>query len=439
MRCSCTLLLGACVAIGSSAGAAADESRVITVEEAVALAIGQNASLQAARARLEAGQAMASSTARHLAPAIHLSDEFQHYNSAFTPLITAGPPGTPAAPFPVRKQDTNMFTIGLDQPLLGLLRLSAEHAGQQRNAEAGAAQVESAELSLRQAVETAYLRVFEAKALEETALASERELNDRLEVARAQLASGVLTDADVLRVQVAAANARQQAIQAHAQGLVSRASLLALVGLPADDLGVSLAEPKSLLEASEKRPEAAAAQQQAQEGRPEIVQTRLSLEAGEHQRRARLYALLPDIDLEGAYMRSYGQIILPTNFAFIGISARWAIWEWGASYAAYRASRAQARAAAFDLENQKQQIRAEVTSGMAQLDAAASAISVAEQAIASAQEAYRVTDAQLKAGTATTTDLLEAQSALTQARLNYLRAQYELAISRVNLRRALGR
>jgi hypothetical protein len=53
MRCSCTLLLGACVAFGLSVGAAADESRVITVEEAVALAIGQNAGLQAARARLE--------------------------------------------------------------------------------------------------------------------------------------------------------------------------------------------------------------------------------------------------------------------------------------------------------------------------------------------------------------------------------------------------
>jgi outer membrane protein TolC len=186
-------------------------------------------------------------------------------------------------------------------------------------------------------------------------------------------------------------------------------------------------------------PEAAVAQNQALSGRPEILQTRLSLEAGEHQRRARQYALLPEIDLEGAYLRSYGQVILPTNSAFVGINAKWAIWEWGASYAAYRASQAQARAAAFDLENQKQQIRAEVTAGMAQLDAAASAISVAEQAITSAQEAYRVTDAQLRAGTATTTDLLEAQSALTQARLNYLRAQYELAIARVNLRRALGR
>jgi outer membrane protein TolC len=426
------LLLGACAAFGSSVGVAADESRVITVEEAVALAIGQNASLQAARARLEGGQAMASSTARRLAPAIRLGDEYQHYNEAFVVPMGAG------AVFPVRKQDTNLFTVSADQPLLGLLRLSADYQSQQRSTEAGAAQVQSAELSLRQAVETMYLRVFEARALEGTALASERELNDRLEVARAQLATGVLTEADVLRVQVAAANARQQAIQAHSQELVARAGLLALMGLSADDASVSFAEPKSLLESGQTRPEAAAAQDQALSGRPEILQTRLSLQAGEHQRRARLYSLLPEIDLEGAYLRSYGQIILPTNSLFIGLSAKWAIWEWGASYALYRASRAQARAAAFDLENQKQQIRAEVTSTMAQLDAAASAISVAEQAIASAQEAYRVTDAQLKAGTATTTDLLEAQSALTQARLNYLRAQYELAISRVNLRRTLG-
>ena len=432
MRWSCPLLLGACAAFGSSVGVAADESRVITVEEAVALAIGQNASLQAARARLEGGQAMASSTARRLAPAIRLGDEYQHYNEAFVVPMGAG------AVFPVRKQDTNLFTVSADQPLLGLLRLSADYQSQQRSTEAGAAQVQSAELSLRQAVETMYLRVFEARALEGTALASERELNDRLEVARAQLATGVLTEADVLRVQVAAANARQQAIQAHSQELVARAGLLALMGLSADDASVSFAEPKSLLESGQTRPEAAAAQDQALSGRPEILQTRLSLQAGEHQRRARLYSLLPEIDLEGAYLRSYGQIILPTNSLFIGLSAKWAIWEWGASYALYRASRAQARAAAFDLENQKQQIRAEVTSTVAQLDAAASAISVAEQAIASAQEAYRVTDAQLKAGTATTTDLLEAQSALTQARLNYLRAQYELAISRVNLRRTLG-
>jgi outer membrane protein TolC len=181
-------LLCCALATLSSVDAAAGESRAITADEAVAMAMAQNAALQAARARLEAGQAAASSTARRLAPAIHLGDEFQHYNSTFDASL-----GPSAPPFRVRKQDTNMFTVAADQPLLGLLRLSADYSGQQESAEAGAAQVESAELSLRQAVETLYLRVFEARALEGTALASERELNDRLDVARAQLATGVLT------------------------------------------------------------------------------------------------------------------------------------------------------------------------------------------------------------------------------------------------------
>ena len=80
----------------------------------------------------------------------------------------------------------------------------------------------------------------------------------------------------------------------------------------------------------------------------------------------------------------------------------------------------------------------EVTSRSAQLEAAASAVTVADQTIASAQEAYRVTEAQARAGAATVTDLMHSQSALTQARLNLARAQYEQAIARVELERAVG-
>jgi outer membrane protein TolC len=47
-------------------------------------------------------------------------------------------------------------------------------------------------------------------------------------------------------------------------------------------------------------------------------------------------------------------------------------------------------------------------------------------------------DALVRAGTATTTDLLDAQAALTQARLNLARARYEEAIARIALARAVG-
>jgi outer membrane protein TolC len=66
-------------------------------------------------------------------------------------------------------------------------------------------------------------------------------------------------------------------------------------------------------------------------------------------------------------------------------------------------------------------------------------VGLARETIASAEEAYRVTDAQVRAGAATTTDLLDSQAALTQARLNLERARYEEAMARVSLTRAMGR
>ena len=70
--------------------------------------------------------------------------------------------------------------------------------------------------------------------------------------------------------------------------------------------------------------------------------------------------------------------------------------------------------------------------------AAGSALDVGKATIASAEEAFRVTEAGVRAGVATTTDLLDAQSALTQAKLNLVRARYELSLARVGLRAATG-
>ena len=55
-----------------------------------------------------------------------------------------------------------------------------------------------------------------------------------------------------------------------------------------------------------------------------------------------------------------------------------------------------------------------------------------------AEEAYRVTAALVHAGSGTTTDLLNAESALTQARLSLERARYAQAASRIRLERAAG-
>ncbi len=251
--------------------------------------------------------------------------------------------------------------------------------------------------------------------------------------------AGVLTNADFLRVKVAAANARQQEIVAQANADVARTQILVTLGISPDDRDVELGEPAALLASSDAAtPSFDDASATAQKQRPELTVAVLDAEAAKHSGRARLAGLLPEVDLEGAYLRTDGQIFQPPNSGFIGIKASWAIWEWGASFFAYRAAAQQAVAAAADAENERRQVTTEVSSVLSQMTAARSAVTLAQETISSAEEAYRVTNAQVQAGSATTTDLLDSQAALTQARLNLTRARYELAATRVRLDRATG-
>jgi outer membrane protein TolC len=422
------------VALGGSAGA---EKQVLTVEQAVDRALHSNPRLLAAEARVRGGEQAAKSVGAHMLPAVALSEEFQHWDSEFDVAFTA--PGLAFPPLKARDQDTNTFVAAAQQPLLGLLHLSHEYLAQKRAAEAGAEGYRAGRAQLREAVQTGYLRLFEARALGEVARAAVAELEEQVQVAQAKLKAGVLTNADVLRVQVAQANAKQQEIGAHTQERVARAALLGALALKPDDAEVEFAEPTRLLEVSRgPRPSYDEASRRALAHRPEMGQVRLSLESARLASRARFFQLLPEVNAEGAYLRVDGQVFQPKNSGFFGIKAEWPIWTWGATYFAQRAASAQAEGARYDFESQERQVGVEVESDLAQADAAASAVEVAEQAIASAQEAYRVTQALVKAGSATTTDLLDAQAALTQARSNLARAQYEQAIARVQLSRATG-
>ena len=442
---SATLAMALSVASFTASRAEA-APRALTIDDAVALALRTNPQLASARARAEAGDINAASVGRRMLPSLHVGDEAQLWNAPFAIAFpSTGPstaPATPPMAFVVRNRETNTFTASFDQPLMGLFRANDERETLTEQSAGDRAQIAASEADLRANVETQFLRVFEAQALEQIASSSVHELGDQVTVAKARLASGVITQADLLRIEVAVANAEQQALEAHSQGATSRAQLFAAIGLsPADAAELTLVAPEARLAAVRAKgssPSLAALMPQARDHRAELARQGHLILAADRQIGAKTYALLPDIDVEGAYIRTDGQLFAPPNSAYLGIKASWAIWEWGASNLQRKAAAVQADAARRDQEMLARQIEAELGASLAQGDAARGAVGTAEKAVASAEEAYRVTDAALKAGTATTTDLLESQSALSQARLNLTRAQYELVLSDVALAHASG-
>jgi outer membrane protein TolC len=209
------------------------------------------------------------------------------------------------------------------------------------------------------------------------------------------------------------------------------------MGLPANG-SYELLEPTELQQRVLPQLNEQGAIDLASKQRPEIAQATKTHEAAEQHARASYLALLPDVRVDGVYTNLQGQVFAPENQWYVGLKASWPVWEWGATYYGARAADKNAEAAAADLEGQTLTVQNEASSRWVQAQSAASAIDTAQTTIASAEEAYRVTQATVNAGVATTTDLLDAQSALTQAKLNLLRARYTLAIALVALQRALG-
>ena len=407
----------------------------LTMDQVVQMALASSPALKAARARARGNEEQAKSMRGRLLPSVNLSDEWQRWDSKFD-ITFPIPPLNPS--LTARELSTNTFVVSAGQPLLGLLHLSSDHSALSTAAEAATFDTRTIEANLRDDIRAEFLRMFEARTLAGVAHAAQDQLAEQIAVAKEKLAAGVLTPADVLRLDVAAANARQQEIQALAAEQVSRATLLVAIGREAEDRSVTFVEPATPESAEATEADLAPLVAKALRDRSEIHSATLAAKAASKSSRSRTYDLLPEVDVEAGYMHMTGQTFVKPDSAFIGLRAGWQIWDWGARWYQHRVAEAQAVAAQAQADDARRKVETDVAAKLANVRATASALETGRTTIGSAEEAYRVTTVLLAAGSANTTDLLDAQSALTQARLNFARARYKYALARIRLSRALG-
>jgi outer membrane protein TolC len=423
-------------ALVAGPAALAQSPQTLTIDDAVNEALLVNDQLKAVRYRAEGAEDTARSVRGRMLPVLSASDTWQHWDGPF--VISLAPPGTPSSGVVARNINTNVFTVAAQQPILGLLHRERDLHAAHASADASRADESDARSSLAEQVRTTYLRLFEAKAGVAIAEASIEQLQKQVQDAQARYNAGTITKADLLRFQTAVANAQQQKIQAATQAQTARQTLLTFLARNPEDPSLDFVEPVDLEKQASVPPTDTRDEMinRALKNRPEVARAQKEAEAARATGQARMFELLPEVDVQAAYSNSRGQIFQPENSSFIGVVSSWPFFTWGTKWYAAQSAQRQADAAGSLLENTRKQVAYDVASKAVQLEAQFVAVQVAETAIASAEEAYRVTSAQVSAGTATTTDLLDAQSALTTARANLARAQYERSIARVSLDRA---
>lgn len=427
--------------------APSSSARLITLEEALAMVTAQHPDVVAARGDLHAARAAKNSVRGRLLPRVDVMDIQQWVQTKGKLGPDAFPGINPSSLAAVPKDLTaNVMAVSVSQPLLGLVHMGHDYAATAHSHRAYKHQLEATLASLRAEVRSKILSLFKTRALTQTAIASQQSLEEQLEDARQEAEAGVLARTDVLRMEAAAANAKQQVIARQAQAESLHADLLEMLDMGQAPINIDFVEPPITDINLANLAAMPALRAHALEHRPEVLAQGHVAQAAHKQATAKAWALLPEIDIQGSYGHVFAKPLqladahgsLQLNAFALMLSGKWAVWEWGASAYAEQQARHLARAASARAEGVKRRVGSEVAAKHAALVASASAIEVAQAQVSSAEEAFRVMQANRSAGSATTTDLLQAEASRTQARMNLISARYDSLLDQVALQRVLG-
>jgi len=402
----------------SLAGTASAEP--MPIEQCVSIAISRNPDSKSADYEVDAAESTRSGVRGELLPKLRAEGALQEWDRPFNIAFGGGS-------FPVRDQFTWNTTVSVLQPITGLLATYHRYKVEDFGVDVARLHRDMTRRDLGFRVAETYLRLLEAKRLDEVAKTSIVQLEAQRKQAQSLFSNGVVGKNDLLRAELALANAKQRAIQSRGQVLLVSGRLAVLMGMPPD----AAIEPVPF--AGEPPP--------ADEGSLESAQARAVAQRIEREDSAASAArskLLPQVSAVGSYLHNEGSQFQQTNSAYVGVVGSWDVFDWGTSYSAIHvatARREQARLAKAKLEDD---VRLEARQAFVNLDSAREAYSVAKTALDQAEENYRIVTKRFEQAAGTSFDVVDAESLLTTARAQVEDALYGYLVARLGLQRATG-
>lgn len=357
------------------------------------------------------------------------------YEEAFANLLTGF-----SEPTVARGQATFDVSLTLMQHLTPLWSVSLAEGIKEVGVEVAEIERDVESESAVHQTAVAYFRALQAEAQVAAAQASIDSLK-RQEARLAALAEqGLARDSELLRIRVAIAASEEERLSAESNVQLAQTNLAFLMGLSPSTDG-HWVRPTALAKGNQPPGGTVTLEEAwklARKRRPELLVIAKRLEQADKSVDLAWSKMLPVISALAVYQHVEGQIFQPKNSVFAGLAASWTLWEWGATYYGIDEAKAGEAQAQVMTEMATEQIMLEVRKNWLDLETARARHRVAETALVQAEEAARIEKARYESGTATTTDLLDAESSLAQARIRSIQAYYECFIAWAGYLKATG-
>ena len=426
------------------------EKQILTLEEAVQMALKQNPSLQAARLTFSMAREAEREAWTRYFPTVKFNYNYTRWNEEqhvrLQPVEI--PPLAPGmAPITIKpgnvitsRQNVYQYTFSFQQPIFTGWAITAAHRMALLSARQAELEAQETRLEVAYNVKKAYFGILTAKRMEKVAQLAVKQLGHHLYVAKNFFEQGIIPRNDLLKSQVALAQARQDLVRAKNNVAVAVATLNAILHrevtapLEVKEMDLLPHPTFSLKEAI----------QRALKQRPIVEAARKGVEKGKEGIRLARSGYFPHVFLEGVYRKHgnhpncTGDDLTDAEDWRLTAGLEWTLFEMGRTRHQVEKARLGELKALAQLKEVEDRVAVEVQEAYLEMEAARQNIDTARTAVEQAKENFRVTEERYKEQIDTSTEVLDAQTLLTQAQTYYYRAIYRYNLAVARLLRLMG-
>jgi outer membrane protein TolC len=247
-------------------------------------------------------------------------------------------------------------------------------------------------------------------------------------IAKKRLEAGTLLKTDVLDLEVRLAQAREDLVRARNANALAGRTLRNLVGIDEGDF-----------EIADSAPSATAPDSGDFSRRAELAAARQREHAAEEQARGAKAGYLPRVSAFGSLDYDYGWKFENGGGSYTaGGLLQWDIWDGKLTRAKVREAQANLESAQEEQRKLRLALDLEVEQARLELKTANERLVVTRQAVSQASESADLTQARFEQGAALSTQLMDAETALVNARVRRAEAEADQRIALAALRKAVG-
>jgi len=420
-----------------SIGAAQSSQDALGLRDAIESALKANLEIKRSLEEIHAAEAVRHSSMTKFLPTLGTSYTYVHRNEERTsPSLLSG------RDIVTSPQDQYTFATTFTQPVFTGFGLINEY----KLSELGLDRAEvSAKLTRQNVIldaKNAYFSVLKSQKLLDVAYQTVASIASQKEVSENFYKVGLSPLNDLLQSQVQLANAKQQLTIAQNNLEIARTQFNTVLRRPVN-MPVLLVDELDYSSFQESLDSCLAI---AQKNRLEIQVADLDIEVAEKQVKLTERDYFPSVNLTGTYARTGddwdahgGEGISDSAGWNVQATASWDFWQWGRTGFGRKEKLARLSQSKYRKTEVLDSINLEVKQAYLRTKEAEQNIVTIEKAVEQAKENLRITEEQYKEQVATQTDVLVAQTLLTQTMTNYFNALYDFKIAHAVLMRALGR